>query len=404
MNLNRKYIIILAGTFLIFVLIQVFSPRQINWIPTFSSTDKNPFGSYVLNEQLKKLFPDQPMVNSNLTLYELFADSISDDENIIVFASDISMQAADTETLLDAVAKGAHAFLSANYFSGKLADTLGIEMENVITKIKLFEPEKLQDSSYVYFTHDIQKKYPFKLEDIYTYFNNLDSLKSSAYVVSRNEYKEATTLRIPWGQGQLILNSTPLAFTNNYLLYHNEQYIEKSLSYLPVKPVWWTEFYQMGRRESESPLRVILNDEALAWAYYITIFSLLLFIVFESKRKQRIIPIVKPPSNSTLQFVRTIGTMYIEAGDHKSIAEKKITYFIDYVRVNYFLPGEHNQAFIELLARKSGNTKEDTQALMTLINVIQHSKSISSQMLQDLNKKMEQFNHLKGKLQFQNDK
>lgn len=394
MNKNRKYIIILAGTLLIFVLIQVFSPRQINWIPTFSASDKNPFGSFALNEQLNGLFPNQKIINSNLTLYEL-ADSLMGDENIIAFASNISLQDEDTKTLLEAVAGGGHVFLSANYFNGKLADTLGLEMENVITKIKLFESQKLQDSSFVFFTHNKQKKYPYKLADIFTYFNNLDSIKTDVFVVSRNEYNEATTLRIPWGEGELTLNSTPLAFTNNYLLYHNDEFIERSLSYLPVKPVWWTEYYQLGRMESTSPLRVILNNEALSWAYYVLILSLLLFIIFESKRKQRIIPIVKPPANSTLEFVRTIGTMFIEAGDHKSVAEKRIAFFIDQVRSNYFLPGEQHQAFVELLSKKSGNTKENTQALMTLINVIQQSKSISSQMLRDLNEKIERFNHIK---------
>lgn len=390
MNKNRKYIFLLGVTIVAFVLVQLLSPRQISWVPTFSAEDKNPFGSYVLAEHLEQIFPEQAIVHTNLTFYEML-DSAAADVNIVAIATSLSLGKEDTDALLNTVAEGGHAFLAADYFEGKLADTLGLAMGSVAYKLKLFDKKQLKDSSFIFFSHNTRIHHPYRQDDMNNYFDQLDSLKTNAFIVAKNEYNEVTTLRIPWGKGELILSSSPLAFTNNYVLYHNDDFIEGTLSYLPVLPVWWTEYYQMGRQESGSPLRVILNDRALAWAYYIMLVTLLVFVIFESKRKQRIIPIIKPPKNATLEFVKTIGNMYLQANNHKAIAEKKVIYFFDLMRSKYFLPAEHSLGFAEALARKSGNTIEDTKVLLTAIQLIQQSKQISVDMLYDLNNRIEKF-------------
>jgi hypothetical protein len=265
---------------------------------------------------------------------------------------------------------------------------------DVLTKIGFQSLELLQDTSHLRFVYGKpEREYFYRQSDINTFFN-LDSLKTDVYVIATNEYSDPVTLRIPWGKGELIINSTPLAFTNNYLLYRNHRFISQTLSHLPEREIWWTEYYQMGRLESMSPLRVILKNEALSWAYYLLMTALIIFIIFEGKRKQRIIPVIKPLANTSLEFIRTIGNMYIQAWDHKAIAEKKINHFLDRIRTSYFLPPENHEEFAIMLARKSGNSQEATEAVLSLIKVIQRSTVISSEMLLDLNKKLENFNHL----------
>lgn len=390
MKKNRKYIFILVGTLVIFVLFNLFSPKEINWEPSFSAQDKNPFGSFLIDALMPAIFPSAAIHNSNLTLYEL--DSLMGNESIIILAENIVMDKTDTEVLLNKVDDGATALLAASYFSGTLKKTLGIHVNSVISK-KILD---FTDTSYVEFVNPSIKKarYRFKLEHMHVFFEHLDSLKNPAFVVARNSYKDPVILRIPRGRGQLILTTLPLAFTNHYLLSGNRGLIESTLSHLPIRNLWWTEYYQTGRLESMSPLRVILRDKALSWAYYILIFSVLIFMIFEAKRRQRIIPVIKALPNTTLEFIKTIGNMYIQAGDHKVIAEKKINYFFDSVRAAYFLPGEKDESFAEMLAKKSGNPPEETKSLMALIRIIQASPAISSHMLLDLNKRFEKFNHV----------
>jgi hypothetical protein len=110
------------------------------------------------------------------------------------------------------------------------------------------------------------------------------------------------------------------------------------------------------------------------------------------KRKQRIIPIIKPLSNSTLDFVSTIGNLYLQNGEHKNIAEKKIQFFLDQLRTKYWLSSTAmDEAFVNRLSRKSGRDEQETRDLVNTINAIRLSETISSAQLMDLNKKIEGF-------------
>ena len=393
MKRESKYIAILSGFLVLFVVVQLFGPKPLDWTPTYLATDKNPFGAFIAHSLLGPFFKGNRIVTNNLTIYEL-QDSIQPGENIISLSDRFDPDDEAAKTLFAKVNSGSFAFISAYYFSGKFADSLKLYTADVYftglagpgggtndtTDLKLVLP------------NSEKKGYYYRLENVSFYFSTPDSLKERALAVSTNAWGKPVTLRIPWGKGQFILNTTPLAFTNNYLLYEtNHAYAEQTLSFLPAAKTWWTSYYQLGRLESQTPLRFILNNESLRWAYYMVVIGSVLFILFESKRKQRMIPIVLPLTNTTLEFVKTIGNMYLQANDHKAIAEKKIAFFLDLVRSKYYLSLETGDAFVEKVAKKSGNSLEQAQRLFALIKVIQSSTHISEQMLLDLNEQMETF-------------
>jgi hypothetical protein len=195
------------------------------------------------------------------------------------------------------------------------------------------------------------------------------------------------------GKGNLILNSTPLIFSNIYLLSSiNHEFVSKTLSYLPKEDVTWTEYYHLGRMEASTPLRFILTNEPLRWAYYITLISILLFMVFEMKRRQRIIPIIKPLSNTTLEFVSTIGNLYFQSAEHKNIAEKRIHFFMDQIRSKYWLNTAHlDDAFIQALTKKTGKQEDDVRGLINAMISIRSKEKISAEELIELNKRIEIF-------------
>jgi hypothetical protein len=392
MRRDTKYFLILASVVVLFILIQLFAPKPIDWTPTYLSSDKNPFGAYVTNELIKPLFKQQ-INHTNFTIYEL-ADSIKPGENLLSISNELALDNESTKVLLKMVSEGCHAFLSANYFSGLLRDTLNLNTIDVffdgLTKPRIGQ----QDTTDLKFLLPYFEKrgYYYRTENISYFFTNTDSLKVNAFIVSTNAWNKPVTLRIPWGKGYLILNTTPLAFTNNYFLSEKSfEYASKTLSFLPATETWWTSYYQTGKIEPQSKLRYILSNESLRWAYYLAITSLIVFIFFESKRRQRIIPIVKPLTNTTLDFVQTIGNMYFQANDHKAIAEKKIGFFMDQIRTKYFLTADMGDVFVEQLAKKTGNDLVRSQHLFALIKVIQTTQSLTKEMLLDLNKQLEEF-------------
>ena len=391
MRKDWKYIVYISLAFGLFVGVKLLSPKQYNWTVTFSHTDKNPYGAYAYNRLLPGIFPDKKITNSYKTLYEM-KDSLSASDNIVIISTNFSADKEDTKALLQHVDKGGSVFISAEYFRGHFSDSLKVSTYDYFFKIGNIFGKR--DSAYLKFTNaklDTLKEYYFRRDNIHNYFNEFDTTRTT--VVAKNDYNYPVTIRMRIGKGNLILNATPLMFSNIYLLTsENHEFVANTLSYLPPEDITWTEYYHVGRMEAATPLRFILANEPLRWAYYITVLSIITFMIFEMKRRQRIIPIIKPLSNSTLDFVNTIGNLYLQSGEHKNIAEKKIQFFLDQIRTKFWLnTAVVNVAFAETLAKKTGRDLEESKTLINAINAIRSKEKISAEELMDLNKRIERF-------------
>ncbi|MEM1216024.1 MAG: hypothetical protein AAGJ82_10085, partial [Bacteroidota bacterium] len=138
-------------------------------------------------------------------------------------------------------------------------------------------------------------------------------------------------------------------------------------------PIYWDEYSrvpasvaatrndnyrdQPRRLSSENPLQYILDQPPLAWAWYILVGVGLLFLLFRTKRRQRIIPVVRPPKNSSLAFVRNIGWLYYDQGSHQQIAIQAAQSLRQYVRQRYGLQWQPDEAgFAQQLSRRSGHS------------------------------------------------
>jgi hypothetical protein len=141
-----------------------------------------------------------------------------------------------------------------------------------------------------------------------------------------------------------------------------------------------------------TPLKYILSRESLKWSYYILIFSVIAYIIFQGKRKQRIIPVTAPLKNTTLEFVRIIGKLYFQQRDHKNIALKKINFFLDFLRNRYFVKtDELNPETVEKVSLKSGIDRNDVKNLFSYINYIDICNKIKEEELQRINFLIETF-------------
>ncbi|MBC8111988.1 MAG: DUF4350 domain-containing protein, partial [Verrucomicrobia bacterium] len=120
--------------------------------------------------------------------------------------------------------------------------------------------------------------------------------------------------------------------------------------------------------------------------------AVLIFIIFEAKRKQRIIPVVQPLANTTLEFTETVGSVYFQYKDHKNIADKKITYFLEYLRSKFFVKTtDLNASLLETLAMKSGVSQLQIDAIFKKINFIRKQEVITEADLIEINKMIEEF-------------
>lgn len=389
---NRKKILgyVLIGLMILFVIVLQVIPKPINWRPSYESNEKAPYGAKILFERLNDIFPEQEIKKNNQTLYEIFCEDCPI-ANYIHINQQIEMNGLDSEALLEFVQKGGEAFLAAESFSGMVADTFGLETN--FAGLYLEEDDSL---SLEFVNVQLQKNeaYSYRKGSVTTYFSRFDS--TQVIVLAMNSEKDAVLLKAPFGQGNFYFSSTPIAFTNyNVLWENNYQFIENAFSYLPQKTVVWDEYYKGGGGNVvDSPFRFVWSVPALRWALILTIIGAFLYLLFEAKRTQRIIPIIKPLANTTLEFTETIGRLYFQQKDHKNIADKKITYFFDYVRTHFYIDTQKvDEGFIEKLAYKSDKPLEEIREMMRFIRETQEKKYISDKHLANLSKLIDTFKY-----------
>lgn len=76
-----------------------------------------------------------------------------------------------------------------------------------------------------------------------------------------------------------------------------------------------------------SPFRYFLSQPPLRWALYLSMASILLFMIFTARRKQRAIPVIREPENKSLEFVELIGTLYYQKKDHADSGPQEVFLF-----------------------------------------------------------------------------
>ncbi|GAB3987392.1 hypothetical protein GCM10028807_07420 [Spirosoma daeguense] len=386
----NKYLLILLATITTYILVEYYRPKPINWSPTYQNDDKIPFGTQALFELLPDVMQQAPIQTTRLPIYNFLSETkLTTPSNYVFICQEFNAEAPDLKKLLPYVLRGNNVFISAY----DLPDSLGIALG---FKTDLQEPTKADTTLRQYFVNPQLRKasgYNFRHDDGRNFL--VIKKPERITVLGRNARKEPIFIRIQYGKGQFFIHNLPLAFTNYYVLDNKtSDYAFKALSYLPALPTYWDEYQKQGRfdEDQQSIFRYIRSQPALNWAYYLIIFGLILYAIFAGKRTQRIIPVVEPPNNMSLDFVKTVGRMYFHQGNHDNLARKKIHYFLADLRERYNLnTNVLDKEFTETLAHKSGVSLDEASDLIRLLRNAQKSISLSEFDLLTLNRAIEKF-------------
>ena len=371
-------------------------PQALNWYPSYTKHHKIPFGTFILHEQLERLFSKNNIVDVDRPPYEYLNSDDSITGTYLFINNHITFDKAELDQLLDWTARGNTLFIASESINKTLLDTINAD-NAVISNLNNFDNVyqfKLKNN--ILIKND---SYTFDKADIISYFNKIDTLNTSIISVvdsknSQNTKEHINTIKHPFGSGHIILSTLPQAFTNYFLLTNpNQNYTAGLLSYIPhAQSIYVDAYYKSGKTFYSSPMHVFLNAKELKWAYYIMLVSVLVYIVFEGKRKQRAIPIIKPLKNQTLDFTRTIANMYYEKQNHYEIAQHKIQLFLDYIRTQLYLDTNVVDAsFIKKLSNRTNNSIKDTQQLFNNIEKINNKTTLTKSELEALNTLIESF-------------
>ncbi len=100
--------------------------------------------------------------------------------------------------------------------------------------------------------------------------------------------------------------------------------------------------------------------------------GLVLFIFFNAKRKQRIVPVLEPLRNTSVDFVKSIGNLYLQEGDFHDMMAKKAQYFLNKVRIDFLIDTQDLDAdFAKKLQLKTGKPMEIIHEAISLIKKAQ---------------------------------
>lgn len=384
---EKRVLWVLGLLILVLSIMEAMVPQPTDWSPSYSRFHSKPFGAELVYERLPDLFPEVRPVSDPLysTARERYVEDVLDAPvNHVFVNSSFSPDIVSTERLLNLVQWGDNAFIAAGSISGPLADTLNLSMDakrwnatDTISDIRFIGDPRIADGVFRY-----ARGFPG------AFFTRYDTARTRSLAVDGSSHP--VLLECAWGNGRIVLCSAPMALTNYHLLKdRNATFMAGAFSVLPTLPVVWDEAYKVGRMEAQTPMRFILSQTALRWAWFLALGLVVLYMIIYARRQQRAIPVVLPPRNATRDLMHTIGRLYWHKGDHADLANKMIAHFKEDVRQRAYLRTfTYDNATIEHLATKTGLDKQEMTARLNAIARRENARRLSEKDLLDLSNEL----------------
>lgn len=399
MNKTWRIILFIAAIILIIALkFSLNKTSTVDWEESYNERSTKPFGVSVFYKELPKILDGEGLKTIYYAPYNYFyanseegyGDHVAQGTYMLVGNSDY-LEPEDVEELLIFSSRGNTLFMSDHHLPKALLDTLDLDIKighnkDSLTALRFQNPE-LQD-----------KNISIDRSPNFSYFSRYNTANHQVLGYVNENPNWVNFLEIPVERGTIYLHLEPKTFTNyNLLTDQRYLYTEGVLSYLPNATIYFDSYTKYldshyGAAKQKSDLNWFLQQPQFKWAWYLALLLTALFVTFNAKRRQRIIPTIKPLKNTTVEFVKTISNLYYETQDHKNLIDKKITYFLEKVR------SEHNidttlldAAFISNLAQKSGKNNETVEKTINFINWLRAKNEFSEDHLLTLNQHMEAF-------------
>ena len=382
----RKYKYYYLAAFFIIAILLIENNKYVhlNWYESYSKYDNIPYGNKLLYDELLSIYPKGVSASSD-NIEQSLQHNVSVG-NYLFINNSFTPGEVEIKELLNFISEGNQVLIVSRWFDQKLLDTLALEVKHTISTDLLDSLEmnlqKTGQTFYHKFTRSLMN-YSFT-SDIHESYTPLGFISDTLI----------NFLQIPFGKGQLFLHVTPLVFTNYHMLNNdNHRYISAVLSHLPDEATLWDEYYKNRKNAvQKSQLHVIVGTDGLRQAIYLLVLSILVYMLFAAKRKQRVIPVKRLKSNDTVNFVKTIGQLYYNENNNQNIGLKRINFFMSFIRKYYQIYTEKfDQDFCRDLHKASGVSYDEIKKLATNFNIIKGVQEVTDEKLIEQDKLIEAF-------------
>ncbi|HNB49771.1 MAG TPA: hypothetical protein PK332_10435 [Chitinophagales bacterium] len=424
---NKKYFLVFVAV--IIVIIAYFLLRDYNekWNLNFDKTKKNAYGTYITYEILKHN-NDSNFIEINNSVISTFRTLDKNKKYNYVFINYANFyDSATIDTICKFVENGNTAFLAVEdiYYSRILSDSILEQQYHLRTNTDLFSESDTivkdkNSARFNFINPSLQNKdgYCYYVRDEYDTiqyaFNHFEANPDSEWTATNNKEKELLLfgnktvnhitnnfISLKHGKGNFIILLSAIPFTN-YFMRKQEglEYAEKVFAHLPNNTIIWDNVSQYEKEEinddrindsryNESALYFILNNRSLRWAWYLCLLGVLIYVIFQAKRRQNIIPLIETKQNTSLQYVQTIGQLYYQDKAHQEIAKEMKLQFLNFLRNKYNCKtNEIDKVFMQQIAIKSNIDKEKIASIFNHFNNIE---TVNTTQLHQLNTALEYF-------------
>lgn len=361
MNKTFKiYAVIFIVVMIILALFEVNKTESTDWRKNFDINQKSPFGLFVFNKEINTLFKNK-VKKIEQTPYDYYQVE-KKTHNILIIEEEIDKQSWNK--ILNEVSKGSDAMLIVSEMSKDISDSIGFYDSQIS-----FEDENVLKLTDITYQNDFIHLDKFPSGRGFTFIKK--GVEVLGKTVEKNNSDQANFIKITFGKGKIYVHCEPLFVTNYYLLKRgNVKYAQDVFSYLKDQETIW--FVESDAKVSQFFLRFILSHPALKYAWWVLLGGLVLFIFFNAKRKQRIVPIIEPLKNTSVDFVKSIGNLYLQEGDFHDMMAKKAQYFLNKVRMDLLIDTQNlDEEFAKKLHLKTGKPVEMIGEALDLIKKAQ---------------------------------
>lgn len=360
-----KYILYFVLAALVVVAVQLYFPSPVNWNKNYNTQNKDPYGLYVFNKEFKQLTNGQKLTKTSLSPYEYFIQSDPEIDSLNTFLfieNNYGLDKESTNKILKKVSNGADLIIASEKFyygNNFILDTLQINIHAI----------KINN---LHFVDKAVNKDTIKLKDIYNSIFTVPNPEKFTVIAKLNN--NLSFIATKFGKGTVYLSNTPVLLTNYYLLNKKNNtafFAETFASYIKKENIiWFDENYDLNENENTDTLfKVIFRYKSLRFAWYTLIIGLILYLIFYGKRKQRIVPVIEPVKNTTVEYVETVGNLYYQEKNHTQLLNKQINYALYYIRTEYRIStNDLNTDFISKLQQKTLANEEDIKKFVHFIN------------------------------------
>lgn len=400
---------VFAGLF--FMLVYPYIPTY-QWNVTMAIDDEEPYGAYYFYEALSKSTDDEKFVLIDESITNQL-DTLENKGVYLFVGKYLYHDSLESVRLREFVERGNQAFFAVSNpdegwnIISQITDSL-IPCNSAI---------KFDRVSVTFDNDPLNKPYKFHYQwrhDTINYwwgyfdtcsmpldsnlkFAGLPFNRGNITILSRFNGEFPDLISFPYGRGEVFLHANPIMFSNYYMINENGyNYANQCFETFSGKTIYWDEAgkkTRMAKSPEASIFKFIFTKPGLKWGWFVMLGAIALFLIFNSKRRQKVIPPMPEKQNTSAAFVKAIALLYRTNGGHEKIAAEMMQYFLHFVKLKYGISIKLNKTeeYIPQLVEMSGMDESIFRRIFNLNIQLEVSAESKNNRLKAFNENLENF-------------